>query len=726
MGRFISNFIIIFLLSAPINSVLATDWQHCPPLPPSPIPMPSDEDTKTTISAAEAQRIGQNTYLFKGQVYLHAQHQSLLTDEANYNEGTGDLVAKGNIYYRKSALELQGSDAQINLLRSEGKIDEVDFLLTDRHTRGTASHAELQGSSLTTLYNVDYTSCSPGNSDWMLKSSSVELNQDSGIGGAYNVVLSFMHVPFFYLPYISFPINDERKSGFLTPSFSRSTTSGNELEMPYYINLSPSTDATFTPRYLSRRGAQLGGELRYLRSYSHGQLDFEYLPDDQLYKDQRGMLSYNHHGWTNSNLYSDIDFNIVSDNQYFEQLGNSLSSSSTTHLQQQIGIRYNGRTWDSSAIIQGYQTIDSAIPDSDLPYRRLPQFSLSRSAPPQPNRINLLFSTEYTHFSRSGRPSGKRLDLRPGLSYPLASPGYYLIPRLSWYQTHYRMDEPIPGYGNELSRGLPVMSIDSGLVLERRIEHLHWLQTLEPRLYYLRIPYREQSALPLFDTGLPDFTFYRLFTDNRFNGIDRIGDTNQLSLALTTRLLNPNNGHELLSASLGRIFYAQDRRVTLTGGPVDNQPTSSLLAMVQAAITSSLNFSTDLRWDDQQRKVDRGNIQLRYHPQQHRQALNLSYRYSESQLKQSDLSFLWPLHRQWHMVGRWNYSYLQRQTLEAVTGIEYQSCCWALRLASRRYLSDGSGDYQNAVYLQLELKSLTNIGDPIEKMLEDGILGYQK
>jgi len=705
---------------------MATSWDHCPPIPPSPIPVPDEEDTETSISANEAQRIGQETYLFKGQVHLHAQDQSLITDEANYNEGTGDLLANGNIYYRKKVLELQGSRANINLQRGEGKIDDVNFMLMDRHTRGSASSAELKGSEKTILYDVDYTSCNPGNNDWMLKSSSVSLNHTNGTGSARNVVLSFMRVPFFYFPYISFPITNERKSGFLTPSFTHSTSSGNEIELPYYINLSPSTDATFKPHYYSRRGTQLGGELRYLGSHSNGQVDLEYLPDDRVYNDQRGMLSYNHHGWMNSDLYNEVDFNIVSDDQYFEQLGNSLSISSITQLQQKIGIHYSGRIWDGSAVIQGYQTIDSTIPASDLPYRRLPQLTLSRKEPSQPDEINLLFSSDYTHFSRYDRPSGKRLDLRPGLSFPLTSAGYYLIPKLSWYQTYYQMDEPVPGYGTELSRGVPVMSIDSGLILERRIGDLHRIQTLEPRLYYLRIPYREQSQLPLFDTGLPDFTYFRLFADNRFNGIDRIGDTHQLSVALTTRLLNPENGRELLNAGIGRIYYARDRRVTLAGGPPDTQSSSEILAILQAAITSDLNVSSDLRWDSQQHDVSRSNIQLRYHPQGDRQILNLSYRYSESQLKQSDISFLWPLARQWHMVGRWNYSYPQSQTLESFAGLEYRSCCWAVRLASRRYLSGASGDYENAVYLQLELKSLTSIGDPIEKMLEDGILGYQK
>ena len=715
--------VLALLTQAPV--AFASEWEHCPPLPPSPLLALSESDSKTSISADEAQRIGQNTYLFKGQVQLHAPEQSLLTDEARYDEDTGDLIAKGNIHFLKGALELHGNNANINLERSEGQIDDVDFRLTDRHTRGKASQAELQDSKQTTLHKVTYTSCNPGNTDWLLHSSSVKLDQDSGVGSAYNVVLSFMHVPFFYLPYISFPINNERKSGFLTPSFSHSTASGSELTLPYYLNLAPSFDATLTPHYLSRRGPLLETEMRYLRPYSQGQLEFEYLPEDRLYQDQRGMLSYQHNGWTNSNLYSDVDLNMVSDKQYFEQLGNSLSSSSITQLQQQIGLRYNGRNWNSSAIIQGYQTIDETIPDSALPYRRLPQLTLIRSAPQRPNRINLLFKSEYTHFSRTGRPSGKRLDMRPGLSLPLTTPGAYLIPQLSWYETRYLLDNPVPGYGDDISRGLPVMSIDSGLIMERTIGTPGWLQTLEPRLYYLRIPYREQSQLPLFDAGLPDFTFYRLFTDNRFNGIDRIGDTEQLTLAMTTRLLDPENGRELLSASIGRIYYGRDRRVTLSGGPIEDQTTSELLAMTQASLNTNLTLSADLRWNSQQQQIDRGNIQLRYHSAK-REALNLAYRYNESVLEQSDVSFLWPLQRQWYMVGRWNYSHLQQQPLEALAGLEYQSCCWALRLASRRYLSDSTGDYQNAVYLQLELKNLTSIGDPIEKMLENGILGYQK
>jgi LPS-assembly protein len=661
-------------------------------------------------------------------VQLYDANQALLADEANYNQKTGDFEASGNISYKKNTMELYGRRASINLNSSTGEILGVDFRLNDRHTRGEARRAELQGKDLTMLKKVTYTSCNPGQNDWLLNASTVNLDRESGTGDAYNVVLSFMHVPFFYLPYISFPINDKRKSGFLTPTFSHSTTSGNELSIPYYLNLAPDTDATLTPRYYSQRGNMLAAEFRYLRPYSEGNMDLEYLPYDRLYDDWRGWFSYEHHGWTNSDLHSDIELNMVSDSQYFEQLGDSLSTSSITHLRQRAGFTYAGRDWRAGAIVQGYQTVDETIPDTSRPYRLLPQLTLTHMATQQPNEINTLFDANYTHFSRSGRPSGKRFDIRPGLAYPFNTPGTFLTPKISWYETYYQMDNAIDGQGNEFTRGLPVFSLDSGVILERLVapqaEH-PILQTLEPRLYYLYIPYRDQSQIPVFDSGLPEFTYYRLFTDNRFNGIDRIGDADQVTLAVTTRFIDNSNGRELFSASLGQIYYNKDRRVSLSGSNIETSSTSPLLALAQASITDKLSLSADLRWDGQQQKIDRGNLQVRYHPEK-RKIFNLSYRYRDQVLEQSDISLLWPVASQWYLLGRWNYSQRQHQPLEGLAGLEYQSCCWALRLASRRYLSDTNGEYQNAVFLQLELKGLTSIGDSIEKLLENGILGYQK
>ena len=728
MVRIGSISLLVLTLAYPLSATYALDWQHCPAWSAFPQLPQANESDKTNISADEATKINDSTYQFKGKVQLHDSKQTLLADEAKYNQRTGDFWATGNISYQQNAMELYGNEAQINLNSSTGNILGVEFRLNDRHTRGEARDAELQGKSLTTLKKVKYTSCNPGQNDWLLNASTVKLNRESGVGDAYNVVLSFMHVPFFYLPYISFPINDKRKSGFLTPTFSHSSISGDEVSIPYYLNLSPSTDATLTPRYYSQRGNLLATEVRYLRPHSEGNMVLEYLPNDRLYKDTRSWFNYIHHGWTSSDLHSDIEINLVSDSQYFEQLGDSLSISSITHLRQRAGFSYSGRDWNASAIVQGYQTVDETIPDSSRPYRLLPQLNLSNKATQKPNSPNLLFNANYTHFSRSGRASGKRVDLRPGVSYPLSTPGTYLIPKISWSETYYQMDNPISGYGNDFNRGLPIFSIDSGIILERMLREQSGhplLQTLEPRLYYLRIPYRDQSYIPVFDSGLPDFTFYRLFSDNRFNGIDRIGDTDQFTLAVTTRFIDNSNGRELFSAAIGQIFYNKDRRVALSGDTVETAHSSALLTMAQASITNTLSLSSDLRWDGQQQKIDRGNLQIRYHPEK-RKIVNAAYRYTDQTLEQSDISMLWPLTNQWYLLGRWNYSQLQHQSLEALAGLEYHSCCWALRLASRRYLSDTNGEYQSAVFLQLELKGLTSIGDSIEKLLENGILGYQQ
>lgn len=728
MVRIGSISLLVLTLAYPLSATYALDWQHCPASTAFPEIPQTGASGKTNISADEATKISDSIYQFSGKVQLRDSEQTLLANEAKYNQRTGELWASGNISYKKDAMELYGNEASINLNSNTGTVQGVDFRLTDRHTRGEAKNAELQGKNLTTLKSVTYTSCNPGQEDWLLHASTVKLNRQDGVGDAYNVYLSFMHVPFFYFPYISFPINDKRKSGFLTPTFSHGSTSGDEVSIPYYLNLSPDTDATLTPRYYSKRGNLLATEVRYLRPHSEGNMVLEYLPYDRLYKDTRSWFNYVHHGWTSSDLHSDIELNLVSDSQYFEQLGDSLSISSITHLRQRAGFSYTGRDWNADAILQGYQTVDDTIPDSARPYRLLPQLSLSNKATQKPNSPNLLFSANYTHFSRSGRISGKRLDLRPGISYPLSNPGAYLIPKISWAETYYQVDDPISGHGNKLNRNLPIFSVDSGIILERTLagESRHpIMQTLEPRLYYLRIPYRDQSYLPIFDSGLPDFTFYRLFTDNRFNGIDRIGDTDQFTLAITTRFIDNSNGRELFSAAIGQIFYNKDRRVSLSGNTVDSSQSSALLAMAQASISNTLSLSSDARWDGQKEKIDRGNVQIRYHPEKGK-IFNAAYRYTDQTLEQSDISLLWPLSSQWYLLGRWNYSQLQHQSLESLAGLEYHSCCWAFRLASRRYLSDTNGEYQSAVFMQLELKGLTSIGDSIEKMLENGILGYQQ
>lgn len=249
------------------------------------------------------------------------------------------------------------------------------------------------------------------------------------------------------------------------------------------------------------------------------------------------------------------------------------------------------------------------------------------------------------------------------------------------------------------------------------------IHTLEPRLYYLYSPFREQTDIPLFDTALPDFSYSQLFRNNRFSGSDRVGDANQISMALTTRFFEKETGSERLRASIGRIFYFKDREVSLNNQP-ETESTSDIVAESVASILPKLTSRLDVRWNQESRKIDKGSIQLQYMPNAH-SIFNIAYRYRESELEQSDISFLWPLGRHWHIIGRRNYSLLDHRALETLAGLEYQSCCWRTQLVNRRYINDDLGETRENLYIQFELKGLTSIGDSLESVLGQGILGYE-
>lgn len=706
---------LLLLVSGPA-ALAQTDWPHCAP-PPS-APALSSQTKETAVTADHVAVSEGNIYTFSGNVIMEDAQQHLQTDQATYNKGTGELSATGQIHYQLGQLDLRSHSAALNIEQLRGYLEQVNFHLFDRHARGSATRAELQSAEQTTLHRVNYTTCDEGNNDWHLSASRVQLDQASGFGSAYHVVLNFKQVPFFYLPYISFPINDQRKSGFLVPRLSHSDSSGTELVTPYYLNIAPATDATLTPRFMSERGTLLQGNLRYLRPHSRGSANIEILPDDRLYGDDRGLFNYFQTGTYTPKLRSMIDLSLVSDDDYFAQLGNSLSIASITHLRQQASLDYRDKAWSGQAMVEAYQTVDDSILATNRPYRRLPQLSLAYNPTPKDNRVNFALSADYTYFDQRHRLSGERLDLAPRLYYPWHHPGGWITPAITWHETRYRLENQAA----LLSRRLPAYSLDSGLIFEKDfvLANNQFTHTIEPQLFYLYTPYREQSQLPVFDSGRPDFTFNRLFAANRYNGKDRIGDSEQISLALTTRLLKANTGLPVVSVGLGQIFYLDERRVTLPGESIATKNQSALLGHFRADI-DDLTLSSDVRYDQQQ--IDMAQWQIRFQPD-NRHSLRLAQRYRRNLVKQSDLGASWPVAVHWHMVGRWSYSHYYQQSQETVAGLEYQSCCWTVRLAGRRYLDEAGGQYLNSAFLQLELKGLGSIGDSIENLLQDDILSY--
>ncbi len=707
------------------------DWtlchiQYAPPERFLALPEP-EQPGATLLSAKNARILDQTLLVLREDVEVIRDGQLLRADRAAYDRERDELRAEGNVSFLREGISLDGDRGEMQLDANQGHLENARFLIYERHARGQAEMAIIEDRNRTLLSRMSYTTCDPGRDDWLLKASAVRLDQATGTGTARHVTVLFKGVPFLYSPYLSFPIDDRRKSGLLSPTLRDSSKNGFDFALPYYLNLAPRFDATLTPRIVTKRGGMLESEFRYLNPKSRGQIETTYLPDDDLAARDRYLLHYRHAARPSDRLSLDIDFNRASDSEYFRDLGNSLSIASITHLEQRALLGYQANNWMASARLQAYQTIDDTIANNQRPYRQLPVLLFRTLRPEFSSRLNPRFVTSYVNFDHDDRlPTGGRLDLQPGITLPFYSIAAYAQPTLTLRHTAYHLDETGPLIAESAPRRtLPVFSFDTGLFLERdaRWGSQAMLQTLEPRLYYLYIPYRDQSGLPRFDSGIPDFNFTQLFRDNRFNGSDRVGDANQLSIAVTTRFLDAVNARQRAQFGIGRIVYFQDREVTLNG-VTETAAVSDIVAEGTANLTPSLSFRLDTRLSEDTGKFDKGGVWLQYRPLP-RSIFNVSYRYRDNSLEQTDVSILWPLGPRWHLIARHNYSLRDERILETLAGLEYQSCCWRLRVVSRRFVDDDLGNTDRSIYVQFDLKGLTSIGTGLESLLEHGILGYR-
>jgi LPS-assembly protein len=604
--------------------------------------------------------------------------------------------------------------------------------LFDRHASGKADDINRDNvANITRLDNTTYSTCNAGNSDWQLRADKIELDHDEGFGTARNVSVNFMGIPFFYSPWMTFPINDKRKSGLLTPSLGSSDRSGTEVVVPYYWNISPNRDATITPRILSKRGLQLNTEYRYLQENSAGQINLEALPSDNEYNDDRLLFGYKHQNRFAQRWSTDVNFNYVSDKSYFHDLGSDLAQSSSTHLERRLDLTYQGDSWNVLGRLHDFQTISSTAIDQ---YARLPQIVFNMNLPDNAFGIDYGLRAEAVAFDRDNSVTGTRFDIEPSISKPFRNNWGYVTPKLGVRHTAYNLTNNAIGSDDSPTRTTPIFSIDSGLFFEREtsLGDTALIQTLEPRAYYLRIPKRNQDRLivdpagndVVFDTGEYDFSFSQLFRENRFTGADRVNDADQLTLAVTSRLIDPASGIERASASLGQIFYFRDRDVTLPNTVAENDSSSAIVAELNARFSQAWSARAGIQYDQHDEQTDKGVFNVRYQPDT-RRAVNLGFRRRRADIEQTDVSFSWPLSRQFNAVGRWNYSLDQDRTLDGFAGIEYESCCWIARLVAREYVNDlNDTDKNTAIMLQLELKGLTSFGDGVKTFLERGILGY--
>jgi LPS-assembly protein len=662
--------------------------------------------------------------LLEGNVEIRSRERYLGADRVHYEPTTGDVRAEGHVRFGDPKLEVSAKMASFDPELGGGRFSDTEFELKEVDGRGTASTIQRRNDGVTVLEGVTYTTCpvEDEGEDWLLRAPYLEIDPDQNVGVARKVRVDFQGFPILYVPYLSFPLSAERKSGFLPPDIGNSRRSGADLAIPYYLNLRPNLDLQLTPRYLSKRGVQLRSELRYLTQRSTGNLDLEYLPNDDETGEDRRLASLEHATRFTDNTRLTANISGTSDGDYFQDLGKSLSAASITHLERRVDLDWHNDAWRLLGRLQSFQTLDDAIARDDRPYERVPQL-VALAEWPEVFGLETRLWSELVNFERDDGVTGQRIDLMPELSLPLSRRGFYFTPRVALEHTRYTLSDTAPDAPDELSRTAPIVTLDARSVFERVVGRSQRLQTLEPRVRYTWIPLREQDDFPVFDTGEPDFNFVQIFRDNRFTGVDRLGETDQLALGVTSRVLDQTTGEEYLNATLGQIVYFEDRDVTLPGERRATESLSDLLAEVRLRVSERWNADVGYQWDPDQARADKSAMRFQYRLPA-RGVVNLGYRFRRTELEQTDISFAVPVGSRFEIVGRWNYSLPETETLERFLGFEYRSCCWAARMVARRYVSTRDGETESAFFVQLELNGLSSIGSPADRLLEHGILGY--
>lgn len=681
---------------------------------------PDDPNIEITSDTGDLARSGDAK--LEGNVTIRTGQRLVSADEATVDAEKRTITVQGKVEYLDPTIHVTGRDG--TFAEGAGNFEGAHFELVDGTGRGSAKSARLHDQTQLDLEGVRYTVCPPGNEDWLLKAQKISLDQESGTGTARDVRLDFKGVPILYTPWISFPVGDQRKTGLLFPAFGSGGQTGTQIVVPFYWNMAPNYDSTLTTRWFSARGFRFDPEFRYLTERSKGALNAQYLPYDTERRDARGLFDFK-----DTTLYSPltrlkIDAAYVTDNSYFEDFGVGFEGTSVIFLPQQAEIRSDFEHWSLFGRVQNFQVIDNQLADDERPYTMLPQLVASGTWHDLWNGFGAGFDAEAVNFWRSLGPTGFRVDAQPALTWGAGNSGGYVDATAAWRYTGYWLDETAPGADATLNRSLPVLSVDSGVVFERSAGSKDQrVQTLEPRLQYVYVPYRNQDDIPIFDTDQPTLNMVELFRTNRYVGADRVGDANQVAAGLTTRMLDASTGQQYLSATIGQAYYFSDPRVTLPGEAPSDRASSNLIAEIELDAFKYWSGRFGYQWDPDNNRTERTEVGVQFRPAGD-SVVNAAYRYQRNLLEQFDVSAAWPIGERWHAFARWVYSLSEEKTLDQFVGLEYQSCCWAVRVISRRFVSSRTGDSDTSIGFQLELKGLSSVGVDNESFLRDAIRGY--
>ena len=668
----------------------------------------------------------------KGQTRLIGEH-GIFRQEENEIEITGkvDITRYGSRY--------QADKAQLNMDTGKGVLFKTKYRMDATGGMGKAKRIDLEDKYHSTVVSGTYTTCEGENPDWYLSTNTLDLDTLRGLGSAQLPVLYFKNVPILAAASLSFPLNNERKSGFLPPTIGATSKGGMELMAPYYFNLAPNYDLTLFPKYIQKRGMQLGAQGRYLGKNYEGKTYVEYLPSDrEANRDRYAISSQHQHKFAPGWSYG-WDFNKASDDNYPDDFSTPNTRSGNNRLLLQDGyLSYAHTYWDITAGASHYQVLQDKVQPIIPSYDRLPYIHLNAHAY-NTSGFDLTANLQYTRFWLSdeqpwNRQRGDRYIIKPEIAFPIVSSGYFLTPKASLHYARYDLDEKYlrPGQDRTLSRAIPTFSLDSGLVFERDTAFFgtDMTQTLEPRLFYVYTPYRNQSQYPIFDSGEPSFGYAQLFEENRFVGEDRIADANNLTAAVTSRFIE-QTGAERMRFTVGQRYHLSDQRVVLYA-PVEekNENRSDLLLMASGLITPKLAADVAVQYNQSAKRTNSANYSLQWRPAD-KKILNVEYRYLRNSLDeygnaidQINVSGQLPLGNRWYAVGQASYSLPDDKTIESLFGVEYNADCWIGRIVAQRYVTS-STESNTALFFQLELKGLSKIGSNPLEILRKSIPGFR-
>lgn len=737
-----------------------------------------------------------NVTLTQGSRHLRAD--KILIQRSSITQAWDELWATGNIEFYTPGALVWGSEAVYYHTKQFFSLKDAHYRWYAKQARGHARQIDVNEAGILHLTAAEYTTCAPLSDTWLLKANTITLYPQKGRATATHIRLNWFDIPIVYLPYINYPIDNQRHSGFLFPTYGSTSNSGYALGIPYYWNIAPNYDMTLVANWLSERGSEFQTKVRYLFSLGDGSFRWHILPHDRKYEafsqDNRisppGGLSpsdprilaldtpttryvfhYEHATHFDERWQFNILFEYVSDDNYFVDLGNDIHTASTIHLPQKANVTYYGEHWTHYFNVEEYQVLEPlSKPINDAIYRRQPQWLFHALYPEQWWNFTFELTGETVNFAhqpdimtQAAVTVGQRYHLRPSLSMPLADSWFFFTPRyqLDWLSYSLSLGEAAAPLElpSRPTRTIPLYDLDMGLIYERdwRYHETRFSQTLEPRLYYLYVPYRNQNLYPNFDSGIINFSYNQLFRDNRFSGHDRVGDANQLTLSLTSRFLPTSSGQEWLRASLGQIFYFSTPRVFLC----EEENASSICIVSedpvqlagQSATSSNLIGQLDFHphprwsgsifgeWDPEHWQTEQAAINVQYHPSLQK-IINFNYYWqledfaqfdpttlTMGSLNQAEMSVFWPLTARWQWLARWHYDLVQHQTIELLGGLEYNGCCMAFQLVGSRYMQSGNFFYPDpfasGVFMQVVFKGLSSfpLNNP-DGRLREKIPGY--